>query len=241
MYWQIFVTFALFTVYCSEINGFATDKLLQEEFLLFQLEYGKNYLSTNEAEFRLENYLQNRWMIALHNQRYHRGLTSFTMKINRFADRVHNRLFKSVFFYLMSDFQSDEELIMGTAKFNTRNVTKNEFLHYHVLNTSLDTLDEPNELDWRNHKGVVNPVRDQGDCKAAWAVSFTEVVESYNRLVNHKSIVLSIQEFLDCTDIGCSSNFYDGVFFDAQYNQHKIGGIASDDDYPYTGKASLLN
>ncbi|GAB6025601.1 hypothetical protein CHUAL_011328 [Chamberlinius hualienensis] len=189
------------------------DELLKEEFQLFQLQYGRNYQSQSEYQFRMNIYLENRMMIASHNQKYHQGISTFSMEINRFADR------------------SDEELLgMG----NKKNIPNNEIPRIQATNSSL--ADIPDELDWRDHPGYVNPVRDQGDCKSAWAFAFAAIVESHHFIAKNESVVVSVQELLDCTNISCNINYGFYALVYVYMYQGENSGIASEKNYPYTGK-----
>ncbi|GAB6025603.1 Cathepsin L1 [Chamberlinius hualienensis] len=202
---------ALMAVHSRTIHSI--NVLLKEEFQLFQLKYGRNYGSQSEFQFRMNIYLENRMMIASHNQKYHQGISTFSMEINRFADR------------------SDEELFGMADKIKNR--TKNEFVHFHVFNSTLDSI--PDEIDWRDTPGFVNPVRDQGDCKSAWAFAFAEIVEAHFRLSTNKSIVISVQEFVDCSYFACSTNYnYEAIMNSLRF-QKENGGIASEVEYPYKG------
>ncbi|GAB6025598.1 hypothetical protein CHUAL_011325 [Chamberlinius hualienensis] len=214
MYMKSFFSITLVVIFCSRSRSITVDELLKEEFQLFQLQYGRNYESQSEYQFRMNIYLENRMMIASHNQKYHQGISTFSMEINRFADR------------------SDEELF---GMEDNKNIPNNEFPHIQVINAS-SSVDIPDELDWRDHPGFVNPVRDQGDCKSAWAFAFAAIMESHHFNASKKSVVLSVQQFLDCTNYGCNINYDGNAVINAFVYQFENGGVASEKDYPYKGK-----
>ena len=57
---------------------------------LFQLEYGKQYKSKSEENFRMNIFLQNKEEIAKHNAEYELGMHTYTVGINQFSDMVSN-------------------------------------------------------------------------------------------------------------------------------------------------------
>ncbi|GAB6025602.1 hypothetical protein CHUAL_011329 [Chamberlinius hualienensis] len=212
MYMKSFFSITLVVIFGSLSQSITVEELLKKEFQLFQLQYGRNYESQSEYQFRMNIYLENRMMIASHNQKYHQGISTFSMEINRFADR------------------SDEELFGIGDKY----IPNNEFPHIHVTNSTL--ADIPDELDWRDHPGYVNPVRDQGDCKSAWAFQLAAIVEAHHFIIKKESVSVSVQEFLDCSKIACKTNYDDNAIIAALLYQRQNGGIASEKDYPFTGK-----
>jgi hypothetical protein len=56
----------------------------------------------------------------------------------------------------------------------------------------------PLSLDWRT-KGVVTPVKDQGQCGGCWSFSAAETAESIVAIATGKLMVLSEQQILSCT------------------------------------------
>ena len=56
----------------------------------------------------------------------------------------------------------------------------------------------PASLDWRT-KGVVTPVKDQGQCGGCWSFSAAETAESIVAIATGKLLVLSEQQILSCT------------------------------------------
>jgi len=86
-------------------------------------------------------------------------------------------------------------------------------------------------VDWRT-KGVVTPVKDQGQCGSCWAFSATEAIESYAALSGKSLVALSPQQITSCdkVDGGCNGGNTETAY---EYVV-KAGGIESGADYPYT-------
>ena len=89
-------------------------------------------------------------------------------------------------------------------------------------------------IDWRDHTGVVTPVKDQGQCGSCWAFSATESVESAYVIAGNTTVVMAPQELVDCSkgmfsNHGCSGGWY-------YYAWKWLGDHKSmrESDYPYT-------
>jgi len=97
--------------------------------------------------------------------------------------------------------------------------------------------DLPPTVDWRN-ASIVTPVKDQGMCGSCWAFAATECIESNVAQQTGNLVVLSEQNMVDCTPNpqhcggtgGCS-----GATAELGFSYVMDKGIASEDDYPYTG------
>lgn len=100
-----------------------------------------------------------------------------------------------------------------------------------------DTIEVPDEVDWRNVSGRVSRVKNQGNCGSCWAFATTGVLEGQEhlRLANLKGsediIELSEQNLVDCdtTDGGCDG----GNIAEALEFVKSEGGIDDEQSYPY--------
>lgn len=97
----------------------------------------------------------------------------------------------------------------------------------------LDASNVPSSVDWTT-KGVVTPVKNQGQCGSCWAFSTTGSTESVHAIATGNLISLSEQELVDCGgstgNQGCSGGLMDQGFQWIINN----GGIATESCYPYT-------
>merc|ERR1712137_1466123 len=91
-------------------------------------------------------------------------------------------------------------------------------------------------IDWTT-KGVVNPVKNQGQCGSCWAFSTVANIEGVNFLATKKLLSLSEQELVDCDkktgDKGCQGGLPSNAFKDMIAN--KIG-LELESDYPYKAR-----
>uniref|UniRef100_A0A453H5R1 Vignain n=1 Tax=Aegilops tauschii subsp. strangulata TaxID=200361 RepID=A0A453H5R1_AEGTS len=88
-------------------------------------------------------------------------------------------------------------------------------------NVSIDAL--PTAVDWRT-KGVVTPIKDQGQC------------EGIVKLSTGKLISLSEQELVDCDVHGVDQGCEGGEMDDAFKFIIKNGGLTTEANYPYTAQ-----
>jgi C1A family cysteine protease len=96
--------------------------------------------------------------------------------------------------------------------------------------------DVPNDVDWRS-KGIVNPVKNQGQCGSCWAFSATGAVEGFHAQKTGKLLSLSEQQIVDCCHDQGSSGCNGGQETAAVGWVGKQGGQCLGADYPYTARA----
>lgn len=94
--------------------------------------------------------------------------------------------------YVFQTFEEVKKTAFGFKYSNKYNVTGSAHVHKPAVN------DVPKSVDWRT-KGVVTPVKDQGDCGSCWAFSTVGALEGQHALATGKLVSLSEQNLVDCT------------------------------------------
>lgn len=177
---------------------------------------------------------------ALFQVQFNRSYTSAAEQAHRLLIFAHN----------LAQAQRLQEEDLGTAEFGVTmfsDLTEEEFgqLYGHrmvagaVPNVSREAVSEagwepvPPSCDWRKARGVILPVRDQGNCMCCWAMAAAGNIEALWGIWYHKSEELSVQELLDCDrcNNGCNGGFVWDAFMTVLINR----GLASEKDYPFQG------
>jgi predicted outer membrane repeat protein len=103
------------------------------------------------------------------------------------------------------------------------------------LNAPLPPQKLPASLDWRKLDGC-SPVKNQGGCGSCWAFAAMGVVESQYLIQSYKTLDLSEQWLVSCTDAGtCDGGFYGRAFdfmVDAK-DKCVLTGALLEDAFPY--------
>mmetsp|Transcript_1780 Transcript_1780/g.3981 ORF Transcript_1780/g.3981 Transcript_1780/m.3981 type:complete len:352 (+) Transcript_1780:58-1113(+) len=182
-------------------------------FEAFQVEHGKQYSET-EVEQRREIFERNLKRVQEHNEAYLAGQHRWYMAMNHMAD------------------QSPEELkrMRGHKKGQTQGVPI----------ARLEAQSNPASVDWRT-KGVLTPVKNQGQCGSCWAFASTETVESAFAIATGKLVELAPQTYVSCMKNpskcggtgGC-----EGAIAELAFNYTAEHGLAAAADYPYTASDS---
>jgi len=179
---------------------------VQAMFTGFVKQYNKKY-THDEFFSRYNTFSTNVETIRAHNASGAR----FSMAINEFTDMTW------------------EEFHATRVGFNN--------VDYSVLragnSVKLDSSAAPTSVDWRT-KGIVTPIKDQGQCGSCWAFSTTGSIEGAVAQSTGTLTSLSEQELVDCSgsygNAGCNGGLMDYGF---QYVIAKKG-LATESAYPYT-------
>uniref|UniRef100_J3KZ03 Cathepsin propeptide inhibitor domain-containing protein n=1 Tax=Oryza brachyantha TaxID=4533 RepID=J3KZ03_ORYBR len=90
---------------------------------------------------------------------------------------------------------------------------------------------QPGCVDWRS-SGAVTGVKHQGNCASCWAFAAAAAIEGLHKIKTGELVSLSEQVMLDCDG---GSNGCSGGRSDTALNLvASRGGIASEENYPYT-------
>ncbi|KAI6649633.1 Cathepsin L [Oopsacas minuta] len=142
---------------------------------------------------------------------------SYTVGVNRFADMTNLE-------YRQMMLGFDNEARLSKKPDNQNN--------YHVY--SMDADDLPAKVDWRK-KGIVTPMKDQGQCGSCWAFSTTGCLEGQYALKNGKLDSFSEQELVDCSTAfgnhGCQGGLMDNAYRYLKNHTEELNV-----DYKYTAE-----
>jgi cathepsin L len=186
-----------------------------EEWEAWKLFHQKNYSSQMEEKFRMKIFMENKAKIARHNQKAHRGETTYFLKMNHFGDQLNHEVISRMNGYRMDLKKSGKgKKLLGATFITPANVNI------------------PDEIDWRT-QGAVTPIKDQGQCGSCWAFSSTGALEGQHFRKTGKLVSLSEQNLVDCSasygNNGCQGGLMDNAF---QYVKDN-GGIDTETSYPY--------
>lgn len=152
--------------------------------------------------------------IEAHNQEADRH--GYTLAMNQFGD-----LTDAEFNHLYNGYK-------GEQHFNKK---KNSVF---VPSTGYVPSNGSTGVDWRE-KGVVTPVKNQGDCGSCWAFSTTGSLEAQHHLSGQPLVSLSEQNLMDCSqakpygNMGCLGGTMDKAFQYIIANK----GVDTESSYPY--------
>lgn len=187
-------------------------ELAQDEWAAFKSHHGKTYENDIEERFRMKIYLENRQRIARHNKD-----GSFKLAMNKYGDLLPHEFTRT-----MNGYRADMR----------NSTTRRQLLGATFL--APEHFTTPTEVDWRS-KGLVTPVKDQGQCGSCWSFSATGALEGQHMRKLGKLIPLSEQNLIDCSkeegNEGCNGGLMDQAFDYIKKNK----GIDTEASYPYEG------
>lgn len=181
------------------------------EFSTFREKFNKRYSNLQELETRFAIFKKNLITILEHNSDF---TQNFTMGINQFTDLTNEEFKKN---------------IIGEGV--KTNLKAGSFGCKSFVSTASGA---PNSIDWRN-MGVVNPVRDQGQCGSCWAFATTANAESAWALSKGQLLDLSEEYLVDCASgVGYYNMGCNGGNPDSSFKYMINNGQCFESSYPYT-------
>jgi len=178
--------------------------------------FDRNYASEAEEAHRYGLWLDNLWRIADYNSR---GLT-FKLRMNQFGDLTEEEFRIQVHGRSGSCLRAEDKVALKRGQKSKVATVK--------------TGADPASVDWTT-KGVVTPVKNQGQCGSCWAFSTTGSLECDYAIKTGQLISLSEQQLVDCSgsygNYGCDGGWYYYAWNYAAAN----GGLCTEAAYPYTG------
>lgn len=194
-----------------------------ESFQKFKSDNIRQYKDAEEEEYRFQIYARNAERINEHNAQ---NSADYELGPNQFMDKTEDEMSAEAFGFRLPE--------------NYVEVQKNGWLPYKYFERVMEKNESiPNELDWRKVKGRVSKVKNQGQCGSCWAFATTGMLEGQE--TTHKAdgysdgvstlTALSEQDLVDCSkqNSGCQG----GLMNLALQDIAKLGGIESENDYPY--------
>ena len=102
----------------------------------------------------------------------------------------------------------------------------------HAVTATGRVKDAPSSIDWRE-KGVVNGIKDQGQCGSCWAFGAIQTCESAYAIQNHELLCFSESNLVDCVGdcMGCNGGYATAAIHYITRSQK--GMFMSEEDYPY--------
>lgn len=190
---------------------------LYTEWEKFKNNHGKTYENLKEEEHRFGVFTRNLEYIKKHNTEYNAGLHSYYLGVNHLADLE------------VEEFRK----LNGYRKSKNASLTTGGCSTY----LSASNVKVPDEVDWRK-EGYVTPVKNQGQCGSCWSFSTTGSLEGQTFKKTQILISLSEQQLVDCSgkfgNEGCNGGLMDNAFAYIK----SVGGIESEEEYPYKHKQS---
>ena len=188
------------------LTPFLNDDDIWKQFNNFQERFNKQYENIKELETRFQIFRENLREIILHNLDH---TQNFTMGVNQFTDLSHQE-FKDKYVGGLRVVQN-----FGCSPFSSHGISL------------------PSSMDWTT-KGVVNPVRDQGQCGSCWAFATTANAESVWAISSGKLFDFSEEYLVDCaTGIGYFNMGCNGGNPDSAFKYMINNGQCSESSYPY--------
>ncbi|KAJ5076057.1 cathepsin l [Anaeramoeba ignava] len=164
--------------------------------------------------------------------------TKFNKKYSVEEEAMRFKIFQTNLKTIQEHNAGDYSYKMGINQFT--DLTNKEYQQKYLSPIQYEVEPMPEEniknigggFNWVDH-GAVTPVKDQGKCGSCWAFSTTGMIEGCTVAYGGSLISLSEQEIVDCDSgsYGCNG----GWPYQAMQWVTEVGGLCSEQDYPYVG------
>ncbi|KAF4687652.1 hypothetical protein FOZ60_003622 [Perkinsus olseni] len=177
-------------------------------FVGFQRKHGKRYKDEAEERKRAKIFQSNLEYIEKVNAQN----LSYALGVNQYSDLTFEEFAAQMLHPFVVDDNLQERLPVEVG----------------------DRVGVPTSVDWRG-KGVLNPIKNQGQCGSCWAFSAIGALEAQYAIATKKLLSFSEQQLVDCStefgNDGCRGGFmYRGYDYIQKY------GIDQESTYPYKAK-----
>ncbi|KYN27092.1 PREDICTED: uncharacterized protein LOC108757840 [Trachymyrmex cornetzi] len=192
--------------YSKKMLQISEDMKAERLFDNFITTYNRTYSSSEERNLRFKIFRENLNFIEM-LRKNEQGTGRYG--VNMFAD-VSQKEFRTRYLGLRPDLRSENEIPLPKVE--------------------IPDIDLLPTFDWRQ-KGVVTPVKNQGQCGSCWAFSVTGNVEGQYAIKHGQLLSLSEQELVDCDNLdeGCNGGLPDNAYRAIE----QLGGLELESDYPY--------
>jgi len=186
--------------------------------------FDRQYVDLEEASAKYMTWLDNLYVIAETNSQdltYKLGLNQFSdMNGDEFRHYVHG---------------DDGACFKGEDRAFIQN-SNGQDLNGDEQPELIGMVQAPESVDWTT-KGVVTPVKNQGQCGSCWSFSATGAMECQYAIKTGTLNSLSEQELVDCAgrSYGCDG-CNGGQMTGAMEYAAKEGGLCSEEEYKYTAR-----
>ena len=173
------------------------------------MQHGKVYSGEQERKVRQSVFASNIQLVERLNRQYNSSGVGFA--INHFADLTPQEFRQQVLL-------------------PPRPVPSLPTHKYHKFRVASDR-EATDSFDWRDKGVVSNVMKGQGSAGSCWAFSTVGNVEGQLALKTGNVTSLSAEQLVVCDDQNCGA--YGGWPYCAYSYIEKVGGISSENDYPY--------
>ncbi|CAM5124167.1 unnamed protein product [Natator depressus] len=205
----------LLLLIAASVANIGKDPTLDSDWERWKTIYQKQYSSEEEELSRRLIWEKTLKIVTVHNLEESKGMHSYTMAMNGFADMTSEEVTATMTGLRVSDSEMD-------------NLT---------VDWPRESIQDqgPDCIDWRK-SGYVTNVKNQGSCGSCWAFSAVGALEGQLKKKTGRLVSLSPQNLVDCSwrygNHGCNGGFMTKAFRYVMNNS----GIDSETSYPYEGQ-----